>query len=251
MATILDRIVENKRREIDVTPINESLTFGRQTVSFKGALLDSPTGIIAEFKRRSPSRGEIHPLALVQNVVPAYESAGAACCSVLTDTVYFGGALTDLRVARSVASLPLLRKDFVISRQQILQARQAGADAVLLIASILAADQVEKFTEYAHVLGLEVLFEIHNADELDRFCPGIDMVGVNNRDLTTFETNPELCAIVARELPDEVVKVAESGLTSMREVRRLRDCGYRGFLIGERFMKHSDPGEALRNFLRG
>lgn len=253
MANILDKIIANKRREVESTIrlLGEEVRFdgGRATVSMSRALLDSPTGIIAEFKRRSPSKGEIHPLALVGEVLPAYEDAGAAACSVLTDTVYFGGALTDLANARAVSNLPLLRKDFIISRRQIAEARANGADAVLLIAAALTAAEVDDFTRYAHSLDLEVLFEIHNAGELEKYSPEVDMVGVNNRDLTTFATDPLLSERIARELPPEVVKVAESGLSSIAEVMRLRDAGFSGFLIGETFMRDEKPGDALRRFL--
>lgn len=255
MCNILDRIVANKRREVEAADQllghEVEIVASYTPVSLRQAITDSPTGIIAEFKRRSPSKGEIHPLATVSEVVPAYQSAGAAACSVLTDTMFFGGALTDLMTARSVTSLPLLRKDFVVSRRQIAEARACGADAVLLIAAVLSGREIEEFTRYAHSLGLEVLLEFHNAGELDRYCPDVDLVGVNNRDLSTFYTNPMLAATVARELPSSAVKIAESGLTSIDEVRRLRDCGFSGFLIGETFMRHSDPGEALRLFIEG
>lgn len=253
MSSILDKIIANKRREVEATNrlLGDAVASPtvRPTVSMRRALFDSPTGIIAEFKRRSPSKGEIHPLALVNEVVPAYEEAGASACSVLTDTVYFGGALTDLANARAVSSLPLLRKDFIISRRQIAEARAYGADAVLLIAAALSAEEIEDYTRYAHSLDLEVLFEIHNARELDKYCPEVDMVGVNNRDLTTFVTDPMLSERVARELPPDVVKVAESGLTSIDEVEQLRASGFSGFLIGETFMRHARPGEALRRFI--
>lgn len=253
MTNILDIITANKRREVEAVAALAgeipATAADRPTVSMKQALTESPTGIIAEFKRRSPSKGEIHPLALVREVVPAYESAGAAACSVLTDTVFFGGALTDLAVARGCAELPLLRKDFIVSHRQITEARLYGADAILLIAAALSRREVENFTRYAHSLDLEVLFEIHNAAELEKFCPEVDMVGVNNRDLRTFATDPQLSATVARELPENVVKVAESGITSLTEVKRLRDAGFSGFLIGERFMREADPGKALREFL--
>lgn len=253
MPNILDKIIANKRREIEATCrlLGEevAITTDRSTVSMKQALIASPTGIIAEFKRRSPSKGEIHPLALVNEVVPAYENAGASACSVLTDTVYFGGALTDLANARSVSSLPLLRKDFIVSRRQIAEARAYGADAILLIAAALEANEIEDFTEYAHSLELEVLFEIHNIAELDKYYPGVDMVGVNNRDLTTFATDPMLAEKVAGALPTDVVKIAESSLTSIDEVEQLRGAGFSGFLIGETFMRHERPGDALRRFL--
>ncbi|MCM1356921.1 MAG: indole-3-glycerol phosphate synthase TrpC [Staphylococcus sp.] len=253
MSNILDRIIANKRREVEAAARmfgeEVAITTSYKPVSLRNSLIESPTGIISEFKRRSPSKGEIHPLALVEDVVPAYDEAGASACSILTDTVFFGGALTDLSVARTLTSLPLLRKDFIVSRRQIAEARAAGADAVLLIAAALSRKEVEEFTTYAHSLDLEVLFEIHNTAELDRYCPEVDLVGINNRDLTTFETDPMLSEKVAKELPPDAVKVAESGLTSMAEVMRLRETGFRGFLIGESFMKYPRPGQALHEFL--
>lgn len=188
-------------------------------------------------------------MAMVDKVIPAYTEAGASACSILTDTPYFGGALTDLAMARSLTNIPLLRKDFIVSRYQIREATLYGADAILLIASALDRNEIEKFTDYAHSLNLEVLLELHSLDEINKFYPEVDMVGVNNRDLTTFHTDPALSLSIANELPDNIVKIAESGLTSMREVNRLRDAGYRGFLIGETFMRHRDPGLALHNFL--
>ncbi len=253
MGNILDKIIASKRREVEAVEKRGipacNLRGLPPTVSMRAALEASPTGIIAEFNRRSPSKGEIYPKAMAYEVIPAYQEAGASACSVLTDTPFFGGALTDLAIARSVSTLPLLRKDFIVSERQITEARCAGADAILLIAAALARAEVECFTDYAHSLGLEVLFEIHNASELDKYYPKVDMVGVNNRDLTTFVTDPMLSAKVASALPHDVVKVAESGLSSMREVQSLREIGFRGFLIGETFMKTQKPGDTLKRFL--
>lgn len=254
MANILTTIAQDKMRRVQA----EINTFGAQIdlsgvthtpVPMAQALLDSPTGIIAEFKRRSPSRGEIHPMADPAVIVPGYQQAGAAACSVLTDTRFFGGADTDLMVARQNATLPLLRKDFVVHPRQIYRARAIGADAVLLIAALLDADSVAQYTGIAHSLGLQVLLEVHNMAELDRFCPGVDMVGVNNRDLTTFEVDPMLAQKAADRLPGGVVRVAESGLTGFDQVLALRREGYRGFLIGETFMRNADPAQALARFL--
>ncbi|MDE6394238.1 MAG: indole-3-glycerol phosphate synthase TrpC [Duncaniella sp.] len=251
MVNILQQIVDNKRREVGAMAAQcDYYCAGREKVhSMSCALASSDTGIIAEFKRRSPSKGEIHPAAMVSEVVPAYAAAGATACSILTDTPYFGGALTDLAVARSLTDMPLLRKEFIVSEFQIHEAAHFGADTVLLIASALTRGEIERFTDCAHSVGLEVLLELHSMDELEKFCPDVEMVGVNNRNLSTFHTDPALSLKVARELPDDVVKVAESGLTSMHEVRRLRDAGYRGFLIGETFMRDTRPGDALARFL--
>ena len=253
MSNILQHITDNKRREVEALMLTarlpEEVDPRRSTLSMSRTLAGSPTGIIAEFKRRSPSKGEIHPMAMVDKVIPAYTEAGASACSILTDTPYFGGALTDLAMARSLTNIPLLRKDFIVSRYQIREATLYGADAILLIASALDRNEIEQFTDYAHSLNLEVLLELHSIDEMNKFYPDVDMVGVNNRDLTTFHTDPALSLTIANELPDNIVKIAESGLTSMREVNRLRDAGYRGFLIGETFMRHHNPGLALHNFL--
>lgn len=253
MGNILDEIIAYKRRELralDGTP--KSCTLPERTpISMKDSLSGSKTGIIAEFKRRSPSKGEIHPKALPHTTVADYEKSGASAVSVLTDTPFFGGAITDLAIARMNTSIPLLRKDFIISRRQILDAYIYGADAVLLIAAALSKEEIIDFTDYAHDLGLQTLFEIHNISELDKLYIETDMVGVNNRDLTTFHTDPDFSMKVAGKLPEGAVKVAESGLTSIKEVERLREAGYRGFLIGETFMKEDNPGLALRHFLEG
>lgn len=253
MSNILQHITDNKRREVEALMLTarlpEEVDPRRSILSMSRTLAGSSTGIIAEFKRRSPSKGEIHPMAMVDKVIPAYTEAGASACSILTDTPYFGGTLTDLAMARSLTNIPLLRKDFIVSQYQIREAALYGADAILLIASALDRNEIEQFTDYAHSLNLEVLLELHSLDEMNKFYPEVDMVGVNNRDLSTFHTDPALSLTIANELPDNIVKIAESGLTSMREVNRLRDAGYRGFLIGETFMKHRDPGLALHNFL--
>ena len=253
MANILDEIIANKRREIDAEMKRiggiPDISGSMMPPSMKSALINSQTSIIAEFKRRSPSKGEIHPKAMVNDIIPGYEQAGAAACSVLTDTPYFGGSLTDLAVASSLVAMPLLRKDFTVSEFQIAQARLYGASAVLLIAAVLSTEEMQRFTQYAHANGLEVLVEVHNVAELDKLPTDADMVGVDNRDITNFRTDPDLSLHIASLLPDNVVKVAESGLTSISEVNRLRDAGYRGFLIGETFMRHDHPADALRRFL--
>lgn len=257
MTDILQQIVANKRREVAAKSalglyrgVEEGVTrAARAPLSMSRRLAESPTGIIAEFKRRSPSKGELHPMAMAGTVVSGYERAGAAACSVLTDTAYFGGSLDDLAAARESSSLPLLRKEFVVDERQILEARCYGADAVLLIASVLTAKEVERFTQTAHRVGLEVLLELHGAGELDKVAEGVDMVGVNNRNLATFMVDIEESLSMAAMLPADIVKVAESGLTSMEQVSELRAAGYQGFLMGERFMRYADPASALNDFI--
>ena len=259
MNDILQQIVDNKRREVAalnarggnrLTELMPHL-FLNPPVSMSKAIKESPTGIIAEFKRRSPSKGEIHPLALVDEIVPAYEKAGATACSILTDTVYFGGALSDLALASESTRLPLLRKDFIVDERQIYEARIFGASAVLLIAAVLSFDEIVNFTALAHRLGIEVLLELHSDAELDKFTPEVDMVGINNRDLTSFKTDTSTSLRLVSALPADIVKIAESGITSPDELRRLRDAGYDGFLIGERFMSQEHPGNALKEFING
>lgn len=257
MDSILNAIVDNKRREIEARAMlgiyDKALSHAQKSaytpVSMSRNIIDNEFGIIAEFKRRSPSRGDIHPGAVADVIVKGYTESGAAACSILTDTVYFGGALSDLALARKSTSLPLLRKEFIVDTCQIFEARQYGADAILLIASILSFNDIVKFTDTAHQLGMEVLLELHDMNELDRFNPEVDMVGINNRNLSTFVTDTDVSMQMASALPDDIVKVAESGLSSISEIHRLRDVGYRGFLIGETFMKHQHPGKALKDFI--
>lgn len=259
MIDILRDIVANKRREVAAKAslglyrgVEDAIGCGgRAPVSMSRALTVSPSGVIAEFKRRSPSKGEIHPHAIVEQVVGGYEAGGAAACSILTDTPYFGGALSDLACGRRATALPLLRKEFIVDERQVFESRLYGADAVLLIASILTAPEIRRLTRAAHEAGLEVLLELHGETELDKVTDEVEMVGVNNRNLSDFSVNIDESARLASLLPAAAVKVAESGLTSMAQVNRLRAAGYQGFLIGERFMRASDPGNALNEFING
>ena len=246
---ILETILATKRRE---------LTFGKRR-SLKQALLDSPTGIIAEFKRKSPSKGWIHADARPEAVVPAYAAAGAAALSILTDESYFGGSLDYIRQVRPLVDIPILRKDFIIDPYQLYQAAEAGADAVLLIAACLSRADCAALTAEAHRLGLEVLLEIHDAAELDYVSPEVDVVGVNNRHLGSFVTDVQTSFGLAPLLsqpsttPTQAtgpVFVSESGIGDPETVRKLRAAGFRGFLMGEHFMKNPDPGAALADFIR-
>ena len=265
---ILEQIIETKRQELA----------GERKRSLRAALLASPSGIIAEFKRKSPSKGWIHADAIPEEVVPAYAKAGAAALSVLTDEQYFGGSLDFIRRVRPLVDIPILRKDFIIDPRQLADARGAGADAVLLIAACLTREACAALTEEAHRLGLEVLLEIHSPEELDYITPDVDVVGVNNRHLGTFvtdvQTSFDLAPLCASALcraeqklvfrPDGTknnfcppagsttgpVLVSESGISDPATVRALREAGFRGFLMGENFMKQPDPGAALDAFLQ-
>ncbi|MCF0235396.1 MAG: indole-3-glycerol phosphate synthase TrpC [Bacteroidaceae bacterium] len=222
--------------------------------SMRQSLADSPTGIIAEFKRRSPSKGWINEAAQPHEVPLGYAQAGAAALSVLTDEPYFGGRLAALRAAYATVRshrlrTPLLRKDFVVSERQLLEARILGASAVLLIAACLPIDRYRELLDYAHGLGLEVLLELHSESELPYADSPVDMVGVNNRNLGTFHTDVQNSFRLAQLLPSDKLLVSESGIEQPETIRQLREVGYRGFLIGETFMKTADPAAALSQLL--
>lgn len=226
---------------------DSSLSFHR---SMRGALAVSTSGIIAEFKRRSPSKGWIQESAVPQEVIPQYAAFGASALSILTDERYFGGSLEYItRVRSSVPSVPVLRKDFIVDEYQLFEARSAGADAVLLIAAALEIADCRRLLQTAHSLDLEVLLEIHEERELDYVSVDTDMVGVNNRHLGTFHTDVEQSFYLADKLPAEVVRVSESGISDPATVHELRMAGYRGFLIGEHFMREAEPAQALRRFV--
>ena len=258
MKDILQDIIANKRIEVErqkqAVRLQTLLGLGGERLehparSMRAALAASSSGIIAEFKRKSPSKGWLHPDAAIADVLPAYEKGGASACSVLTDSNFFGGSLGDLCKARSLVGLPLLRKDFIIDEYQLYQACIVGADAVLLIAAALRKEQCSMLAAKAHELKLEVLLEIHSEQELEYIEDNIDMVGVNNRNLGTFHTDVENSFRLAEKLPKEMLLVSESGISSPQSVRQLRAAGFRGFLIGENFMKTPQPGNALKEFI--
>ena len=265
MADLLQTIVARKREEVAARKrlvpagqLADGLSAAGAVRSVRKALAGSESGIIAEFKRRSPSKGWIRRGARPEEVVPAYERAGASALSVLTDGEFFGGSAGDLRVARASCALPVLRKEFIIDEFQLLEARILGADAVLLIAACLAPGQCADLCGRAHELGMEVLLEIHGEEELDYLAAGADMVGVNNRHLGSFRTDVQQSFRLAgalREraaaLPVRPLLVSESGLAEAQTVGDLRKAGFRGFLIGETFMKADDPGRALADFIGG
>lgn len=220
-----------------------------ETRSMRQSILSHRGGIISEFKRRSPSKDWIKREARVEDIIPAYEAAGAAAISVLTDNTYFGGSLQDLIKARSLTNLPILRKDFVIDAYQLLEARVAGADACLLIAAALGADKCHELAEVAHNLKLEVLLEVHCAEELAAYSKHVDIIGVNNRNLRLFKTDTAISEALFAQLPSQALPISESGLLNNQVARHLQEIGYRGFLIGEAFMKTENPGEALQQYI--
>lgn len=262
MKDILDDIMEFKKIEVEqqkqILPPAELYRRVEQMKadaslrprrSMSRALASSDTGIIAEFKRRSPSKGWINESASLERIAGGYALNGASALSVLTDEKYFGGNLDFLRTVASIVDVPVLRKDFIIDEYQLFQAYEAGADAVLLIASCLSRESCMALASKAHELGLEVLLEIHSADELGHVDCGADMVGVNNRNLGTFHTDVNNSFALVELLPKDSVLVSESGISDPKTICRLQDAGYSGFLIGETFMKTADPAESLLRFV--
>jgi indole-3-glycerol phosphate synthase len=215
----------------------------------KQSLLNSESGIISEFKRKSPSLGWIHEEADVVDVTAGYSAAGASGISILTDLEYFGGTPMDLMAARQFIACPVLRKDFVIDEYQLYEAKAMGADVILLIAAALTVEKTLELAQKAHELGLEVLLEVHNAEELGHANDFVDMLGVNNRNLKTFEQSIQTSFDLAELIPDKFVKVSESGISKVETVKELRKVGYKGFLMGENFMKEENPAEALSTFI--
>lgn len=255
---ILDKIVVDKRIEVDLRKSMISVNlfeqipfYERKTTSLAKKLKASNTGIIAEFKRRSPSKSMINDKALVDDVALGYEHACVCGMSILTDEIYFGGTLDDLITARQSCKLPLLRKEFIIDEYQIIEAKAFGADAILLIAAILTKAEIKQFSELAKSLSLDVLLEVHNEEELHKsIMPSLDMIGVNNRNLKTFEVNLEISKHLSSLIPNEFVKVSESGISSLEAIKELQTYGYKGFLIGENFMKTDNPGKSAQQFIQ-
>jgi indole-3-glycerol phosphate synthase len=254
---ILNKIIKTKQQELfqkkqtkDFETIyKEAKQSSYQPISFRSALLESNSGIIAEFKRKSPSKGFINENANIKQVISGYERNGAAAISVLTDNQYFGGSLEDLSKARSLVKIPILRKDFIIDPYQICEAKIAGANVILLIASALTIENTQSLSRFAHSLGIEVLLEIHNEKELAHIGESIDVVGINNRDLNTFKTNVEHSFSLGGKISEDVVKISESGISSPETVKKLKISGFKGFLMGENFMKQANPEEELKKFI--
>lgn len=256
--SVLDTIIANKQSEVaarrSVVPLRElerSVIFERTPVSLRGALKsDGSSGIIAEFKRKSPSRGWICESARVGEIVPGYESAGACAVSVLTDSRFFGGSTDDIVQARTLVTVPILRKDFVVDEYQIVEAKSIGADAVLLIAAALAPERARDLIRCAHSLGLEVLLELHAPDEIDQSSVEMaDVMGVNNRDLKSMEVSVSISYEMIRFLPGSCTRVSESGIDNDRAIKELRAAGYHGFLIGECFMREEIPHRACGHLI--
>ena len=257
--TILDKITEFKKREVakikaevPVKKLVESPNFKRQPISLKKSLLDPySTGIIAEFKRQSPSKGIINDKVTVSEVVEGYLDANVAALSILTDTSFFGGTMADLMEARTInEQTPILRKDFIVDGFQIVEAKAIGADVILLIATCLTVQELKNYGQLAHDLGLEVLYEVHTQEDLDKIG-SLDskIIGINNRNLKTFEVDLENSIALASQIPTSAIKVSESGISNPRIITGLKEYDFQGFLIGENFMKTENPGQACQEFI--
>ena len=256
--TILDRIVTTKKAELKLRKAQfpesyweQSPLLERKPDSLVQHLKNSPSGIIAEFKRRSPSKAVINQSVSVREVVTGYATAGACGASILTDNEYFGGSLDDLVQARACSNLPLLRKEFIIDPYQITEAKAFGADVVLLIAALLDETQIKALSAHAKGLQLEVLVEIHDASELEKCLqPTVDIIGVNNRNLKTFDVSLDTSKDLAAKIPAEFLKISESGLQDPSAIIALKNYGFEGFLIGENFMKTTHPSAAAQEFIQ-
>jgi len=256
---ILDKIMLHKQKEVadrkslvPVKYLEQSVFFENQVVSMKKYLQrEDKTGIIAEFKRKSPSKGVINATAQVEGTSIGYMQAGASALSVLTDKEFFGGQNEDLITARKYNFCPILRKDFVFDEYQLLEAKSIGADCILLIAAVLEPKRLQELAAFAKSLGLEVLMEVHDQEELERsLTPDLDLVGVNNRSLKTFEVSLDTSLALVNQIPNEFVKVSESGLSKPETLIQLKSAGFEGFLIGESFMKAARPHDAAYQFMR-
>ena len=259
MKDVLSDIIAHKKIEVESQKkllsikevekrINES---SYQSLSLKTALLESSHGIIAEFKRRSPSKLWINQEADASIIPLKYQMSGAAALSILTDETYFGGTMSDLQKAVSLTSIPVLRKEFIVDEYQLLEARMYGAHTILLIAAALTVEECKQFTQTAQRLGLEVLLELHDESEIKYISSLNNMIGINNRNLGSFETTVEKSFKMIDSLPTEAVLISESGISDPQTVYELRQVGYKGFLIGENFMKTDNPGESLKQFISG
>lgn len=254
---ILSEIIEHKRRIVDIQSQSfpevmfESFEFFQRVPnSLKQSLKDKKSGVISEFKRKSPSKGNINISSPVIEVVKGYEDAGVAGISVLTDEKYFGGHIEDLKLARSVVDIPILRKEFIVDNYQIAEAKACGADAILLIARVLKKEEFIEFATYAHSLGLECLVEIHSVEELENIDVSlVDVLGINNRNLSTFETSIDVSIDIIKNLPSDLCKISESGIHTADDANKLFKAGYEGFLIGEQFMKTDNPAESCSKFI--
>ncbi len=255
---ILSEIITNKKKEVELNKsmypvklLEKSIYFNSPCVSLSQYLTrPDKLGVIAEFKRKSPSKGSINLYAEVEKTSIGYMQGGASALSILTDNKYFGGKNEDLTIARKYNYCPILRKDFVIDEYQIVEAKSIGADAILLLANVLKKDEIKTFTQIANTLGLEVLLELHEKEEIEKISADNKIIGVNNRNLKTFEVTIEHSIQMSNLISSNLIKVSESGISDAATLLKLKNNGYNGFLIGENFMKTSNPGKACKEFIQ-
>lgn len=255
---VLNKIIRHKKNEINFLKLNysisqleSSLFFKRETISLKSKLISSSSGIIAEHKRKSPSKDVINNKLKIQEIIHGYQDAGVCGISVLTDFNFFGGTNDDLKITREIFEGPILRKEFILDEFQIIESKSLGADVILLIASVLSKQDIFKLSRLAKELNLEVLAEIHNENELDKVInPYIDLIGVNNRDLKIFKSDINISKNISKKIPSDFLKISESGIDNYNTVKDLRKYGFNGFLIGEYFMKTINPGVAASEFIK-
>jgi len=244
------QLLEHKKQVVSVRELERKSLFSRTCYKLTELLSNSTFGIIAEHKRRSPSKPHLNFKTNVFDVAKGYQSAGVSGMSVLTEQKYFGGSLEDLLLARVSTDLPLLRKDFMVDEYQIIESKAHGADVVLLIAACLTPAEVKSFSGLARELGMQSILEVHNRSELDRYvCDDVDVVGVNNRNLKTFEVNLDTSYQLLEHIPNQFLKISESGISQPEEILKLKQAGFDGFLLGETFMKTGDPGLKAKEFI--
>lgn len=256
--TILEKIIETKKNELEIVKKTISIeelkklpNFEKKSISLVDRLKNSSHGIIAEHKRKSPSKSIINDSISINEIITGYNNANVCGISVLTDKDYFGGSLNDLRNARKLTNIPILRKEFIIDEYQIIEAKANGADVILLIAACLEKDQIKSFSSLAKEIGLEVLIEIHDENELKKcLTDTIDIIGVNNRNLKTFEVDINTSIKLSNMIPKKFTKISESGISNYNEIIKLRKYGFKGFLIGELFMKNNNPGKEVLNLIQ-
>jgi indole-3-glycerol phosphate synthase len=255
---ILDNIISDKKIEIEtlskivsISDLEKQKDFTKQCKSLKESIKKSKSGIICEFKRKSPSNEKINYKSNISEVINGYEKAGAVGVSILTNKKYFDGSISDINEVKNNVDIPVLRKEFIISEYQIIESKSIGADAILLIASILDKEEIKNYSSLAKSLGLEVLLEIHSIDELNKISnTDIDIIGVNNRNLDTLDIDIENSIEIFEDIPSEFIKISESGISKVDSIIKLIKVGYDGFLIGENFMKTEKPEESAYDFIK-
>ncbi len=250
IAQFKKQLLTYKKEVVSLKELEARPLFSRPCLKLTAFLNNSPFGIIAEHKRRSPSKPHLNFKTNVFEIANDYQEAGVSAMSVLTEQKYFGGSLEDLLLARASADIPLLRKDFMVDEYQIIESKAHGADIILLIAACLSPEQVKSFSSLTRQLGMQSILEVHSQSELEsHICDTVDVVGVNNRNLKTFEVDLDTSYKLLEQIPKEFLKISESGISSTQEILKLKQAGFDGFLLGETFMKTDNPGKKAAAFI--